>query len=70
MNQQEKEKLAKRALNEIGELHPQEIELIWQIRNKYRFGSIEIVTRDGLPEDIIRTVKRQRLGTFSELSTG
>jgi len=57
-------------LKELGELHPQEIELIWQIRTKYRFGSIEITTRNGLPEDIIRTVRRERLGTFTELSTG
>lgn len=47
---------------DLGELHPKEAELIWLIRHQYRFGSIEIYLRDGLPEDIIKTVKRQRLG--------
>ena len=68
-NQQEKTLLANRALKELGELHPQEIELIWQIRNRYRFGSIQIETRDGLPQDVLKTVERKRLGTFTELST-
>lgn len=65
----QKEKLAEKTLKELGELHPQEIELIWQIRNRYRFGRVEIETRDGLPQDILKTVERRRLGSFSELST-
>jgi hypothetical protein len=55
--------------SDLGELKPQEIELIWLIRNEYQFGSIEIITRDGLPVDILKTVERTRLGTFSKLST-
>ena len=66
---QEKTKLAEKTLKELGALHPQEIELIWQIRNRYRFGRIEIETRDGLPQDIVKTIERKRLGTFTELST-
>lgn len=50
-----------RALKDLGEIHPQEIELLWLIRNKYRFGSIEIQVRDGVPQDIIQTVRRERL---------
>jgi len=49
--------------NALGELHQKEIDLIYLIRNKYRFGSIEIVLRDGLPEDILKTVNRHRLGS-------
>jgi hypothetical protein len=46
----------------VGELKPQELELIWYIRNIYRFGSVEIVTREGLPVDIIKTIHRHRIG--------
>jgi hypothetical protein len=45
------------------DLHPQEAELIELIRREYRFGSIEIVVRDGLPFDVLRTVERRRLST-------
>lgn len=45
------------------DLHPLEWELIKAIREKYRFGSIEIMTRDGLPMDILKTVERERLST-------
>lgn len=58
MNQQQ----TKLTLKDLGEVHPKEIELIWLIRHKYRFGLIELYLRDGLPEDIIKTVSRQRLG--------
>ena len=34
------------------ELHPREALLIQRIRNKYRFGMIEIRLKDGLPIDI------------------
>ena len=46
---------------ELGELHEREIELIWRIRNEFRFGTIEVTTRDGLPEYILKTVNRSRL---------
>lgn len=39
----------------------QELELILAIRRDYRFGQITIETRDGLPFDILQTVKRTRL---------
>jgi hypothetical protein len=44
-------------------LKPQEIELIKLIRNKYRYGSVEIVVKDGVPLDLIRTIERERLST-------
>lgn len=32
------------------------------MRTKYRFGTIEIVVRDGVPQDVLKTVERTRLG--------
>lgn len=66
---QNQKKLAEKTLKELGDLHPQEIELIWMIRHRYRFGRVEIETRDGLPQDVVKTIERKRLGNFSELST-
>ncbi len=43
-------------------LKPQEIELINLMRIKYRFGTIEIVVRDGVPQDVLKTIERTRLG--------
>jgi len=37
------------------ELHPSEAELILRIREKYRFGEITVICRDGLPDKIGRT---------------
>ena len=34
---------------EIMNLHPKEIALIKSIRDKWRYGEITIITRDGLP---------------------
>lgn len=45
----------------LGQLHPKEIDLIRRIRTEYRFGLVEIQTADGLPKQIIQTVKRQLL---------
>jgi hypothetical protein len=45
----------------LDDLHPQEIELIYLIRTKYRYGTIEIQVRQGLPVDVLRTVERVRL---------
>ncbi len=50
-------------LKKILPLKPQEIELIYLIRNKYRFGSLEIIVQDGVPVDIVQTIRRQRLST-------
>lgn len=67
MNQVQKQKISQKINKELGELKPQEIELIWLIRNVYRFGKIEIDTRDGLPQDLLKTVERTRLGNFTKL---
>ena len=34
---------------EIIDLHPQELELLRSLRNKWRFGEVTIIMRDGLP---------------------
>jgi hypothetical protein len=50
---------------DLGELKQQEIDLIYLIRNVYRFGEITILTREGLPQDVVKTVLRVRLGGLS-----
>lgn len=50
---------------DIGELHQSEIDLIYLIRKVYRFGEVVIQTRDGMPQDIIKTTVRVRLGKLS-----
>lgn len=42
----------------LGELHDKEIALIKKIRYEYRYGEILIQTADGLPKQIVQTVKR------------
>lgn len=39
---------------EILELHPKEVELLRNLRTKYRFGDITIIVRDGVPMSIKR----------------
>lgn len=60
---QEKQKKLLLLKAEVGVLHAQELELILAIRRDYRFGQITIETREGLPFDILQTVKRTRLST-------
>lgn len=47
---------------EILPLKQNEIDLIVAMRTKYRFGTIEIVMRDGLPQALLKTVERTNLG--------
>lgn len=57
-------------IEELLPLKQQEIDLLWLIRNKYQFGTLEILTRDGLPTDILQTIKRTRVGNlYKDLST-
>lgn len=49
-------------IEDLGKIHEAELELLWLMRNKYRYGTIEILVRDGIPVDILRTVERERLG--------
>ena len=46
-------------------LREQEINLLYILRNKYQQGSVEIIVRDGIPYDILRTVERVRLTGLS-----
>lgn len=45
----------------LGILHPKEIELILLIRTQYRFGNIEIIIQDGLPQQVLKTIHRKAL---------
>lgn len=62
--------MANRLANNVKEgdvlpLRQQEIDLIFLLRNEYKFGTVEILVRDGLPVDLLQTVKRVRLGSLS-----
>lgn len=48
---------------EILELHFQEISLIRQLRNKFRFGEVTIIMRDGLP------FRLRRITEFEDLTS-
>jgi len=41
----------------IIELHPYEINLLNAMRNKFKFGKLEVLVRDGLPMRIERAVE-------------
>ena len=43
-------------------LRQNEIDLINLMRNKYRFGTIEVLMRDGQPQALLKTVERTNLG--------
>jgi hypothetical protein len=42
-------------------LLPREAELIRVIREEWRFGRIEIVVKDGIPLEVLKTVERKSL---------
>ena len=50
---------------DLGELKQTEIDLIYLMRHKFRYGTIEIIVRDGYPVDVSKTVQRVRLGSLS-----
>lgn len=52
----------------LGDLHIFEIQLIKKIRNEFRYGRIEIETRDGLPVYVLKTVKRESLNEIEEIN--
>lgn len=49
-------------LNDLGDLNPRELELIYYIRTKFKYGELVIQTRDGLPFRIKQTTEFQSLG--------
>ena len=49
---------------DLGELHPMEIDLILTLRHEFPFGQVEIEMRDGLPQYLLKTVNRKKLGNF------
>jgi len=48
----------------LGELHPLEVELIITLREKYKYGAVEIFMHEGLPRHILKTVERYNFGKF------
>lgn len=48
--------------HQILPLRQNEIDLIVLMRSKYRFGTIEVLMRDGLPQALLKTVERTNLG--------
>lgn len=50
--------------NKVGELHILEIDLILTLRNEFPFGKVEIEMRDGLPQYLLKTINRRKLGNF------
>lgn len=55
----------KLTVRDLGEINQREIDLLFLIRNVYKFGEITILTRDGLPQDVVKTTLRVRLGDLS-----
>jgi hypothetical protein len=49
---------------DLGELHQMEIDLILTLRHEFPFGKVEIEMRDGLPQYLLKTVNRRKLGNF------
>lgn len=45
---------------DIGELHPLEIQLIYFLRNRWRYGDVVISMRDGRPYQVKRYVDIER----------
>lgn len=43
------------------EVHQAEFELIKRIREEYQYGEITIITKNGLPTDIIKEIKRDKV---------
>ena len=50
----------------IAELHPKELALVMAIRDRFRYGSIELLTRDGLPYRIIKAMEFDDLSPLGE----
>ena len=47
---------------EILELHPSEVELLKNLRTRFKFGEVTIVMRDGVPQRL------KRVTEFAELN--
>lgn len=54
---------------DLGLLHPMEADLILTLRHKYPHGKIEIDMRDGLPQQLLKTIERTKLGLFEVIHT-
>lgn len=61
MSQHQNNQNRKITLKDLGDLRDEEINLIHSIRNRFRFGELVIITRDGIPQQIRRYVEIQPL---------
>lgn len=48
----------------FGELSEVEIDLILNLRHQYRFGEVTVLMHEGIPQQILKTVKRKKLGSL------
>lgn len=63
MNQpQQNQKEHKPTLEDLGPLDQKEIELLYYIRTRFRYGDIMIQTRDGMPYRITKAYEYATLG--------
>lgn len=46
----------------LGKLDQKEVELIYHIRHRFKFGDLVIQTRDGKPYRILKVTEYQSLG--------
>lgn len=54
---------------DLNGLHPMEVDLILNLRHEYRFGEVSVLVHEGIPQQILKTVKRKKLGTFEVIHT-
>lgn len=45
-----------------------EIDLILTLRHEFPFGQVEIEMRDGLPQFLLKTINRRKLGNFTVMN--
>lgn len=55
--------------SDLGELHEMEIDLILTLRHEFPYGTVEIEMRDGIPQYLLKTINRRKLGNFTVINT-
>ena len=55
--------------DKLVKLHPKEYELIQLIRTQFRYGKIEIMLKDGLPYQILKTVESKLITGVDTIGT-
>lgn len=57
-----KQNQAQQNRKDLGELHDMEVDLILTLRKEFPFGKVEVEMRNGLPQYLLKTIKRRKLG--------